>query len=147
MSTGESGVELTANYAINLADGSYDWYKKAAIKSRRAYRLTETSLVIVAAAIPTSAAVASTNIVIPAVLGGVVVVITGLRSVFHWQENYLRFNGAREAIEAERRLYRTGSEPYDQPSSRDKILAAAVTRIESEEMSGWLKVATERPKP
>lgn len=83
----------------------------------------------------------------PAILGGVVVVLTGLRSVFHWQDNYLRFSGAREAVEAERRLYNTGAQPYVDPVTRDQILAAAVSRIEQDEMAGWVKVASARPKP
>lgn len=75
-----------------------------------------------------------------------VVVLTGLRSIFHWQDNYLRFSAAREAIEAERRSYNTAAEPYDDAGSRDRALAAAVTRIEQEEMRGWIRVAAERPK-
>ena len=83
----------------------------------------------------------------PAILGAVVVILSGLRSVFHWQDNYLRFSGAREAVEAERRLYETGAVPYADETSKDQILAAAVSRIEREEMAGWVKVAAARPKP
>src|SRR5262249_50947931 len=86
-------------------------------------------------------------LLVPAILGAVVVVISGLRAVFHWQDNYLRFSGAREAVEAERRLYFTSAKPYEDPRTRDQLLAAAVSRIEQEEMRGWVKVAAERPKP
>jgi hypothetical protein len=70
-----------------------------------------------------------------------------MRAVFHWQDNYLRFSGAREAVEAQRRLYYTGAEPYDNVATRDQVLAASISRIEQEEMGGWIKVAAERPKP
>jgi hypothetical protein len=80
------------------------------------------------------------------VLGSLIVVITGLRSIFNWQENYLRFSGAREAVEGERRLYHTRAKPYDDPASRDQALAAMVSKIEQEEMTGWIKVASQRPK-
>jgi methylphosphotriester-DNA--protein-cysteine methyltransferase len=73
-------------------------------------------------------------------------VLTGLRSIFHWKDNYLRFSGAREAVEAERRLYLTRAKPYDNDATRDQVLAAAVSRVEQEEMQGWIKVAAERPK-
>jgi hypothetical protein len=56
-------------------------------------------------------------------------------------------SGAREAVEAERRLYETGAAPYADETSKDQILAAAVSRIEQEEMAGWVKVAVARPKP
>ena len=97
---------------MKLANDSHRWYQEHAIQSRVAYKISETALLIVAAAIPTSAAIAPGDAIVPAILGGVVVVLTGLRSVFHWQDNYLRFSGAREAVEAERRLYNTGAQPY-----------------------------------
>jgi hypothetical protein len=48
-------------------------------------------------------------------------------------------------VEAERRLYRTGSAPYDDRDTRDAVLAARVTAIEQEEMSGWFTVASQQP--
>ena len=135
-----------SNYAIGLADGSYEWYRAAAIRSRRAHRATAIGLQVIAAAIPVFAVVAPTQPYIPAVLGSLIVVITGLRSIFNWQENYLRFSGAREAVEGERRLYHTRAKPYDDPEIRDQALATMVSKIEQEEMAGWVKVASQRPK-
>jgi hypothetical protein len=83
------------------------------------------------------------NTLVPAALGSAVVMITGLRSVFHWHENYLRFSHAREAVEAERRRLRTGATPYDDHQTRETVLAEAITRIEQEEMGHWLKVAAQ----
>jgi hypothetical protein len=135
------------NYATALADGSYNWYQKAAIRARMGYRISETTVLGVAAAIPVAAAISPENATVPAVLGAIVVIVSGLRAIFHWHDNYLRFSGAREAVEAERRRYRTGSPPYEDPATRDMALAAAVTRIEQDEMAGWVKIAAERPKP
>lgn len=131
-------------YAMRVANGSYDWYSNAAVKARRYFRLTETLLLLVSASIPVSAVISSRNTVVPAILGGVIVVITGLRSVFHWQDDYLRFSEAREAVEAERRLYYTGASPYAEPATRDQILAAGVTRIEQREMGTWVQLASPR---
>lgn len=132
------------DYALGLADGSHAWYRGAAIKARRYHRLVETLQLLVSAAIPVSAVVWSGDTRLPAVLGGAVVVLTGLRSTFHWHDDYLRFSQAREAVEAQRRLYRTGSEPYDEPLTRGRLLAAAVTRIEQEEMGSWVRIAAPR---
>ncbi|MFC5213040.1 DUF4231 domain-containing protein [Streptomyces coerulescens] len=134
-------------YAMGLANGSYDWYHGAAVRARRNFRLSETLLLLVSAAIPVSAVLWSGTAEIPAVLGGIVVVITGLRSVFHWHDDYLRFTEAREAVEAERRLYYTGAEPYAVPETRDQALAAAVTRIEQREMGTWVQLASPRTEP
>ncbi|MGW1214126.1 DUF4231 domain-containing protein [Streptomyces sp. NPDC002499] len=137
-------VDTEPGYAMKVANGSYDWYRSAAIKARRYFRLTEALQLLLSAAIPVSAVIAPSNAQVPAVLGGVVVVITGLRAVFHWQDDYLRFSEAREAVEAERRLYRTGAEPYDDPATRDQVLAAGVTRIEQREMGTWVQLASAR---
>jgi hypothetical protein len=135
------------SYALGLANDSYEWYRQAAIRSRRAFKIIETLILVVSAAIPVSAALAPSTTTVPAVLGAAVVVLGGLRGLFHWHDNYLRFSGAREAVEAERRLYHTMSPPYEDPASRDQILAVRVTQIEREEMAGWVKIASVRPKP
>ncbi|MFJ6908474.1 DUF4231 domain-containing protein [Streptomyces griseoluteus] len=129
-----------ANYAMSLADGSYTWYRQAAIKARRLHRVAETLLLLVSAAIPASAVVSPHDATTPAVLGSVVVVLTGLRALFHWHDDYVRFSQAREAVEAERRLYRTSAAPYGDPGTRDRLLAAAVTRIEQQEMGTWVQL-------
>lgn len=143
-STDEPTPDTAPSYAMRVANGSYDWYRNAAIKARRYFRLSETLMLLVSAAIPVSAVLSAQNAEVPAVLGGVVVVITGLRSVFHWQDDYLRFSEAREAVEAERRLYYTGAEPYTYPETRDRELAARVTRIEQQEMGTWVQLAGPR---
>lgn len=137
----------SAGYALELADGSYAWYRYAAIKARRYYRATETLQLIVSAAIPVSAVLIRERAEIPAVLGGIIVVITGLRSIFHWHDDYIRFSEAREAVEAERRLYLTHSEPYDDPATRDQKLANSITRIEQKEMGTWIKIARPQNQP
>lgn len=133
-------------YAMQIAGGSYDWYRQAAIKSRFYHRSTAIAIQVIAAAIPVAAVVAPGNPVIPAILGSAIVVLGALRSTFDWQENYIRFSCAREAVEAERRLYTSHSAPYDDPAVRDRLLIAAVTRIEQEEMSAWTQIAAEPPR-
>lgn len=139
-------ASVEPNYGLKLANSSYEWYRHAAIRCRRAYRISETAVLVISAAIPASAAIQN-DARLSAVLGAVIVVLSGLRAVFHWHDNYLRFSGAREAIEAQRRLFHTGVAPYDNPATQDQILAAQVSRIEQEEMAGWIKIAIERPKP
>ena len=53
----------------------------------------------------------------------------------------------REAVETQRRLYSTGAAPYDNPDNRDQVLVAAVSKIEKDEMAGWVGVAAARPTP
>lgn len=143
---GGSGIDRSdrASYAINVADESYSWYRRAAIRSRRIYRGVEVAQLLTAALIPLSPVLLEGNTVVPAALGACVVALTGLRSIFHWQENYLRFSQAREAVDAERRAYFTGAAPYSNANTRDQRLVSAVTAIEQREMGGWLEIAGQR---
>jgi len=131
-----------STYAIRTADESYAWYRKAAIRARRAYRISEIAIVAISALIPVSAAALPGQNIITAALGSSVVIISGLKALFHWQENYFRFSHSREAVETERRKYRTGTPPYNDQESKATRLVQAVTQIEQAEMGQWLKIAS-----
>jgi hypothetical protein len=138
--------EAERGYAMSLADDSYRWYRMAAIRSRRNHRAWSIAGLVISASIPVAAAISPKDAIPPAILGAIIVVISGVRTIFHWEENYLRFSGAREAVEAERRLYQTGASPYNNPETKEQALAAKITSIEQQEMAGWIRVAAERPK-
>lgn len=53
-------IDTQRSYAMKLANDSYEWYRSHAARSRRNYKGSETALVIIAAAVPTSAVVAPT---------------------------------------------------------------------------------------
>jgi hypothetical protein len=136
--------EDSKTYAEELTDSSYNWYKSAAMRARRFHRTTEVAVIVTSAMIPISAVVLPGNSVIPALLGSVIVILTGLRASFHWQEDYVRFSRAREAVEAERRLYRTGAAPYTDLATREQALVSAITSIERDEMKSWVEISVKR---
>lgn len=130
-------------YAREVANASYNWYAKAAIRSRRLYRLSTVTTLVSSAAIPLSAALAPGNATIPAILGSVVVISAGLQTSFHWHENYLRFSHSRESVEAERRRYRTAAPPYEDSDGRaPAMLVERISRIEGSEMKSWIEIST-----
>lgn len=147
MTNEERSNEPADDYALRIADGSYEWYRSHAIRSRQHYKCTETLIVLASAAIPVSGLVGVGGAVIPSLIGAAVFVLVGLRSIFHWHENYLRFSQAREAIEAERRSFHTSTDPYADISTRAQILVGAISRIEQEEMGTWLKTAATPARP
>jgi hypothetical protein len=144
--SGQDGPHDETTFAVDLADGSYAWYKTAAIRSRRAHRASAIAIQTLAAAIPITAVFQPDNSTVPALLGGLIVVVTSLRSTFAWQENYLRFSGAREAVEAERRLYHIKGGAYADAARRDEILVSMISSIEKDEMAGWVTVAANPPR-
>ncbi|MDI5979835.1 DUF4231 domain-containing protein, partial [Amycolatopsis magusensis] len=131
-------------YAIGVANRSYEWYRSRAIITRRAHRITEVFLVLVSAAIPLSAVLLPNDATLPAIFGACVVVFSGFRSAFNWHDNYLRFSHSREAVEAERRRYKTWAEPYGNPEARNQVLVTVISKIEQNEMSNWITLASGR---
>lgn len=130
------------SFALQVANSSFQWYRTASIRSRRLHRSSEIAILVLSAGVPVSTVLFPGVSAWPAVLGSLVVVVGGLRSIFHWQENYLRFSRSREAIEAERRRYHAAIGGYADPSARAASLIESVSRIEQEEMSQWLTVAS-----
>ncbi|WP_238011135.1 DUF4231 domain-containing protein [Dactylosporangium sp. AC04546] len=134
-------------YALGIANDSYRWYVTASKRSRRSYRITDVSAVVISASIPVAAVMAPDLPQLTAVLGAILVVIAGVRAIYHWPENYLRFSRAREAVEEQRRLYHVSAPPYDDPATRDEELVRSVTRIEQAEMGQWAQIADPHPAP
>jgi hypothetical protein len=76
------------------------------------------------------------------VLGGIVVVLTGLRQIFHWQETYVRSMWACQTLKQERRRYDVGEPPYNDPALRDRKLMEVVNTVEAQDTQGWQLMET-----
>jgi hypothetical protein len=142
--TDNAGPGTATGYAPGVADTAYAWFARATRRSRYLYRCSELLLVLLSAAVPLTVAVAPHRTGLTALFGSLAVVVTGLRAIFHWQDDYVRFSGTRGALEAERRLYHVGAAPYDDPATRDEELVRAVTRIEQDESGRWARLAARR---
>jgi Protein of unknown function (DUF4231) len=127
--------------ALDEARGSFAWYERNAKISRLRYQISEVVLVCVAAAVPIAGILTPSDARLPAVLGAVVVALTGLRAIFHWRDNWMRFSLASGAIKAEVRLYQLGADPYSDPASRDAVLVRNINSVEHSETSGWMSLA------
>ena len=123
--------------ASRVCDDLIAWYGTHAARARDRYRILEIALLIVGASISVAALTWPGNGVPAAVLGGIVVVLTGLRQVFHWQENYVRFTRVWQTLKQERRRYDVGEPPYNDPALRDRKLMEVVNTVEAQETQGW----------
>jgi hypothetical protein len=126
--------------AVRECEDLITWYAKYGSRARDRYRVLEVALLIVGASISVAALARPGNGVPAALLGGVVVILTGLRQVFHWQENYVRFTSACQTLKQERRRYDVGEPPYDDPAVRDRKLMDIVNSVEAQETQGWAQL-------
>jgi Protein of unknown function (DUF4231) len=122
--------------ALEYLIESANWYTSAAKRARVAFFVSETTVLIVAAAIPATAAFTADRRV-PAALGAVVVVLTGLRSVFRWRDSWTRFTEAFLQLETARQLYVARAGPYSGEDC-DIRLTQRVTQIRTTETLGWI---------
>lgn len=125
--------------AHSAVERSTAWYSTQAYRNRIGYWTSETLLVVLGAAVPVSTAVTD-NRAVPAVLGGGVVVVTGLRRIFNWQENWARFTGAHALLTTEQTRFLHHRPPYDSADAgeNEAVLALKVREIEEAETQGWL---------
>lgn len=123
---------------IETVDKSYRWYATHAWRGRVGYWGSESALLVVAASIPAAAAFTSDRRV-PALLGAVVVVLTGLRPIFRWREDWLRFTQACNQLLTERDLYTARADEYA-GDDRDVRLIRRIRDIETAETAGWVNL-------
>jgi hypothetical protein len=131
---------------LEVLGEQFDWYRSHAKSSGQRYRVLEVTLLVVAASVPVSAVVSDSWVT--AALGAVVVVLTGLRSIFSWQEDWLRFTEAWQQLQFARTLYVNRLPPYDDDANRVSRLVLRVQEIQAAETRGWLSLrAEDRRRP
>jgi hypothetical protein len=121
--------------SLALAVQQMEWYSRHRDLARRAYQAGEV-LVLIAAAATTLAAALQVHPWVTASLAATSLVLTGLRKVFDWHENWLAFTAAwielRSAVYAYRLL------PEDQRDERARSeLVDKVNMVAMSETSRW----------
>jgi hypothetical protein len=94
-------------------------------------------LLAASAAVPVAGIMTPNNARPAAIIGAAVVVLTGFRSVFHFNDNWTRFAATCAVVKAELRLYEASVEPYDIPATRDEILLRRINSADTE-IGRWM---------
>jgi hypothetical protein len=101
---------------------------------------------LLAAAIPATLALGA-SAAIPALLGAGVVVCGGLRQIFDWHANWIRFAQVRSEIERQVALFGAGLPPYSRSENAARVLVATVNEIDQADLAGWAARSRTRPSP
>jgi hypothetical protein len=123
---------------LAILDAQFAWYRTHAVSAGVRYKVLEIALLVVAALVPVTTVV--TDRWVTALLGAVVVVLTGLRSIFTWQDDWLRFTETWQQLQFARNRYVHGLPPFDDPATRDATLVERVQQIQASENRGWLSL-------
>jgi hypothetical protein len=123
---------------LAILDQQYAWYRAHAVSAGVRYKVLEITLLVVAALIPVSTVI--TDRWVTALLGAVVVVLTGLRSIFTWQDDWMRCTESWQQLQFARTRYVHRLPPYDVEATRDALLVQRVQAVQTAETRGWLSL-------
>ncbi|GAP53767.1 hypothetical protein AHiyo6_03320 [Arthrobacter sp. Hiyo6] len=139
---------ITATSSRGAASETAAWYAEHGRRSRHWFQVTEVAILVTSASVPVVGLLNPTDSRPPAIVGAIVVVLASLRSIFHWQENWVRFMAAFRTLTAELRLYDAEAEPYSDPDprKRDAELIKRVNALETTETGAWIKLVSHDEK-
>jgi hypothetical protein len=126
-----------ASPALIRCDGLIAWYAEYAARARDRYWALEVVLVVVSALIPIVGIIWRGDALAAAIPGAIVVILTALRHIFQWQENFTRFSSTHQALTAQRDLYQAGAPPYENPADRDQKLTVVLNALQAKETAAW----------
>jgi hypothetical protein len=129
---GPDGQELPATVLAK-----WNHFARQSRRSRNGHFTLEALVLISAAAIPVSAAV-STSVEIPAALGAMVVILSGLRQLFALHEEWISSSQAQYAIEREVALFVVGFGLYQGPNASTNLVIT-VEDVASSEGTRFVK--------
>lgn len=127
--------------ALEIWSDSHQWYYRSATWARRGFWVAEVVLVIITAAIPTAVALDLSQR-IPAVLGGIAAVLTGLSGIFLWRDSWVRFTQTYTELETEKVFYQYGIGVYDidDERARTKLFIERTRTIAGAETKLWTTI-------
>lgn len=114
----------------------FQWYGRAATRTRLAYQVIKVAVLVIAAAVTVLAATRASSAA-TAALAASVVVLEGIQQLFQFQSNWITYRGTAEAMRQQAFLYVAQVGPYADKQTRRQRLADFMTEITTTESAGW----------
>ncbi|MCD6576521.1 MAG: DUF4231 domain-containing protein [Anaerolineaceae bacterium] len=132
-------------YIAERLENEIDWYEKKSNKNKRNYYLSRIIELVSAALIPflinfltRDTELLKTTV---EVLGIIVIVSSGLISIFQFNELWTEYRTNAESLKHEKYLYLSSAKPYDK-ANKYKLLVERVEKLISTENSHWLDISS-----
>ncbi len=127
-------------YLKNRLEEQINWYDMKSMHNQKRYKQLRVIEIIAAAAIPFLAGFISGDSIpikiVIGLLGLIIVVITGIVTLYKFQENWIEYRTTSETLKHEKYLYLTANEPYDKKNPF-KLLVHRVESLISKENTKW----------
>ena len=132
-------------YIEQRLDDQIAWYGKKSARNKKLHLNLNTTIIVCAAAIPAFSAFTTGELYDPAkyiiaILGVLTATLTGITSLWKFQEKWTIYRSTAEALEREKILYLTKTAPYDKAEMGFAQFVRNVERIMNAENSSWTEL-------
>jgi hypothetical protein len=118
------------------------WYDNRSGRNQRAFKRLKYGEILVAAAIPVLSGFAISRVV-PAVLGGIVLLVEAVQHLNQYQQNWITYRATAEALKHEKFLYLGKAAHYAAAADPRALLAERVEGLVSQEHAKWVSAREE----
>lgn len=147
-----SKIELPEDYKKERLQFQIVWHSDKARHNKKMFRLYEIIIIITGAMIPIVNAIDFIDIqtrIISSILGGIVVILTGLSQLEKYQENWILYRTSTELLKKEKYYFENDVGDYSGLSGdkKMKLLVKNVESIVSAETSKYFAFRDQKPSP
>jgi hypothetical protein len=142
----------TPDYRKERLQFEIDWHSGKARHNKKMFRLYEIIIIITGATIPIVNAINFIDIqtrIISSILGGIVVIFTGLSQLEKYQENWILYRTTTELLKKEKYYFDNNVGEYSNldEDKKMKMLVENVESIVSSETSKYFALHAHKAKP
>ena len=130
----------TEKYITDRLQDQIDWYSRKSTTNKKYNYFLKAAILIISTSIPLISGISGlddkTVRIVLGILGAIVAILTGLVSLFKFQEKWTNYRTTSETLKHEKYLFLTKTSPYNVADS----FGALVNRVESiisRENSDW----------
>lgn len=127
-------------YISRRLDEQYEWLSRKSSANQRWYRRLRAAEICLASSVPILAAYASRSSgaqLAAAVAGALTAIVAGTSGLWKHQDLWIQYRAAAEALQREKMLYLTRTEPYDDPETSFSTLVHRVESVLGTENASW----------
>lgn len=131
-----------SEYLKNRLDDQIDWYDRKSIQNQKTFKRLQVILIVAAASIPFISGYVDDLHYLQYLLGGIgvlIAAITGLISLYKFQETWTAYRTTCESLRHEKYLYLTKTNPYNGKNAFN-LLVQRVEMLISKENSSWAEI-------
>ncbi|MGZ4292328.1 MAG: DUF4231 domain-containing protein [Gaiellaceae bacterium] len=121
---------------VERLEDQINWYEKRSARDQRDFKRLKYVEIVAAASIPV-VTVGGVSRLVPAILGGLIVVIEAVLHLNQYQRNWLVYRATAETLKSERALYLAGAGHYAATTDPRALLAERVEGVLTHEHQRW----------